>query len=160
MTSMDLSRHPGEWDESTIYADDLTVGDVYELGSHTVTAEELTTFASTWDPQFFHVDEEAARRGLFGGLIASGVHTMAVFQRLSVRGFWAHSATVAARGIRDVRFLSPMRPGTTLVGRLVIGEVVHRDPERSLVTVDGMLDEESGTAVLRMSLDAYLARRR
>jgi hypothetical protein len=53
-----------------------------------------------------------------------------------------------------------MRPGTTLVGRLVIGEVVHRDPERSLVTVDGMLDEESGTAVLRMSLDAYLARRR
>lgn len=158
--TVDLSRHPEVWDESTIYADDLSVGDVYDLGSHTVTTEELTDFASRWDPQFFHVDEDAARDGLFDGLIASGIHTMAVFQRLSVAGFWGRSATVAARGIREVRFLSPMRPDTTVVGRLEITGVQHRDTHRSLVSVSGTLhEEEGGAAVLALSLDAYLARR-
>ena len=157
---MDLSRHPEVWDESTIYADDLAVGDVYDLGSHTVTAEELTDFAARWDPQFFHVDEGAAERGLFGGLIASGIHTMAVFQRLSVAGFWGRSATVAARGIREVRFVTPMRPDTTLVGQLEITGVHHRDSHQSLVSVSGTLHEEwAGAVVLALSLDAYLARR-
>ena len=156
---MDLSRHPDKWDGSTLYADDLTVGEVFDLGSHTVTTEELVDFAAAWDPQFFHVDEEAATRGLFGGLIASGIHTMAVFQRLSVAGFWDRSATIAARGIREVRFLGPMRPGTTITGRLVIEEVRHRDAGRSLVTVSGTLDETTGKQVLAMTLEAYLARR-
>ncbi len=156
---MDINRHPDAWNESTIYADDLAVGDVFELGSHTVTGEELTSFAEAWDPQFFHVDEEAAERGLFGGLIASGIHTMAVFQRLSVAGFWSRTATIAARGIRDARFLSPMRPGTTLAGRIVIDEVRHRDADRSLVSVSGTLYDESGSGVLALTLDAYVARR-
>ena len=156
---MDLRRHPDNWDESTLYADDLKVGEVFDLGSHTVTTEELVDFADTWDPQFFHVDPAAADRGLFGGLIASGLHTMAVFQRLSVAAFWSRSATIAARGIREVRFLSPMRPETTITGRLVVEEVRHRDAGRSLVTVSGRLDETTGTQVLAMTLDAYLARR-
>lgn len=157
---MDLSRHPDVWDESTLYADDLTVGAVYDLGSYTVTAEEVTSFAERWDPQFFHVDEEAARRGLFDGLIASGIHTLAVFQRLSVAAFWSRSATVAARGIRDVRFLNPMRPGSTVAGRLVVEDVRPRDEHRSLVSVSGHLEDEGGRPVLSLSLDAYLARRR
>jgi acyl dehydratase len=156
---MDLSRHPDAWNESTMYADDLAVGDVFALGSHTVTTEEILAFAGEWDPQFFHVDAAAADRGLFGGLIASGIHTMAVFQRLSVAAFWSRTATIAARGIREVRFLSPMRPGTTLAGRVVVDEVSHRDADRSLVSVSGTLEEESGAAVLALSLDAYVARR-
>ena len=156
---MDLTRHPEAWNESTLYADDLTVGEVFPLGSHKVTAEELTSFAEAWDPQFFHVDAEAAERGLFGGLITSGIHTMAIFQRLSVAGFWSRCATIAARGIRDVRFVSPVRPDTTLVGRVAIKAVEHRGDARSLVTVAGTLEDDSGVAVLAMSLDAYLARR-
>jgi acyl dehydratase len=156
---MDLSRHPDVWDESTLYADDLAAGQVFALGSHTVSTAELTSFATTWDPQFFHVDPDAAENGLFDGLIASGIHTLAVFQRLSVAAFWGRAATVAARGIREVRFLRPMRPETTLVGRLTIEDVSHRDATRSLVSVSGRLDEESGGQVLSMSVDAYLARR-
>lgn len=156
---MDLGQRPDVWHDKILYADDLTPGDVFGLGPHHVTTEELTSFASAWDPQFFHVDEKAASRGPFGGLIASGIHTLAVFQRLSVTAFWGRSATIAARGMREVRFLSPVRPGTTLVGRLVVGEVRHRGSERSLVTVTGSLDEDTGTAVLTLSLDAYLARR-
>ena len=155
---MDLSRRPDVWTDETLFADDLTAGDVFELGSYTVSTDELTGFAEQWDPQFFHVDGDAADRGLFSGLIASGIHTMAVFQRLSVAGFWARSATIAARGIREVRFVRPVRPGSTLSGRLVVEDVQHRDG-RSLVTVNGTLAEEAGDAVLEMSVDAYLARR-
>ncbi len=126
---MDLSRHPDNWDGSTLYADDLTVGEVFDLGSHTVTTEELVDFAGTWDPQFFHVDEEAGdtravrrahrqRHPHDGGLPAP-----------VGGGFWYRSATIAARGIREVRFLSPMRPGTTITGRMVVEEVRHRDAD-------------------------------
>lgn len=155
---MDLSRRPDVWTDETLFADDLAPGDVFELGSYTVSPEELTDFAAQWDPQFFHVDRDAADRGLFGGLIASGIHTMAVFQRLSVAGFWGRSATIAARGIRDVSFVRPVRPGSTLSGRLVVEDVRHRDG-RSLVCVGGRLTEESGDSVLALTLDVYLARR-
>lgn len=156
---MDLTRHPEAWDASTLYADDLTPGDAYDLGSHTVTTEELVGFASVWDPQFFHVDKDAAAKGLFGGLIAGGVHTLSVFQRLSVLGFWERTATIAARGLRDVRFLRPVRPGTTLVGSLVVDEVQHRDATRSLVSVKGHLDDGEGHRFLSVTVDAYVARR-
>jgi acyl dehydratase len=156
---MDLSRRPDAWTSpETLYADDLEVGDVFELGSHTVTEQEILEFATDWDPQFFHVDAEAAARGLFGGLIASGIHTMGVFQKLSVDGFWGRAATIAARGMRDVRFVSPMRPATLLTGRLTVDEVRHRDAGRSLVTVSGVLGGPAGP-VLTLQLDAYLARR-
>jgi acyl dehydratase len=155
---MDLSRHPDAWTDETLYADDLKAGDVFELGSYTVTEQEIVEFASAWDPQFFHVDAQAAADGLFDGLIASGIHTMAVFQKLSVAGFWGRSATIAARGMRDVRFVRPMRPATFLTGRLTVDEVRHRDTGRSLVTVSGVLEGPAGP-VLTLQLDAYLARR-
>ena len=118
---------------ATLFADDPSPADAFDLGSHTVSVAELTQFAGQWDPQFFHVDAAAADRGMFGGLIASGILTMAVFQRLSVEGFWGRTATVAARGMRDVRFVRPVRPGASLAG--------------------------SGEPVLTMTVDAYLARR-
>jgi acyl dehydratase len=155
---MDLSRNPDAWTDETLYADDLKVGDVFDLGSHSVSEQEVVDFAADWDPQFFHVDADAAARGVFGGLIASGIHTMAVLQRLSVGGFWGRSATIAARGMREVRFVRPVRPGTELTGRLTVEEVRHRDDERSLVTVSAVLEEPAGP-VLTLTLDAYLARR-
>jgi acyl dehydratase len=155
---MDLSRHPDAWTDETLYADDLKVGDAFELGGCTVTEQEIVDFATAWDPQFFHVDADAAARGFFGGLIASGIHTMAVFQRLSVAGFWGRCATIAARGMREVRFVRPMRPGIEVAGKLTVAEIRHRDEERSLVTVSGVLGEPAGP-VLTLRLDAYLARR-
>lgn len=160
MAGPDTGRRPDAWTAETIFADDLGPGDVFELGSHPVSEDELTRFAGEWDPQFFHVDAAAAEQGMFGGLIASGIHTMAVFQRLSVEGFWGRAATIAARGIRDVRFLQPVRPAVTLTGRILVEEVGHRDEHRSLVTVAGSLRDGSGAAVLTMTVDAYLARRR
>lgn len=160
MNVLDLTTQPAGWNDSTLYADDLEVGGAYDLGTYTVSAEEIMGFAARWDPQFFHVDEDAADRGHFGGLVASGVHTMSVLQRLAVEGLWGRAATVAARGMREVRFLRPVRPGTTLQGSVVVDEVEHRDASRSLVSVSATLDDDAGRPVLAMVLDVYVARRR
>lgn len=143
----------------TRYADDLTVGEVVELGSHTVSEAELLDFATSWDPQDFHVDEAVAVHGYFGGLIASGVHTMAVFQRLSVLGAYRHWSVIGGRGLRDVRFLRPVRPGDTLTGTVTIDEIELDDRGRGLVTTSGELLDAEGRAVFRLLSEAYLRRR-
>lgn len=145
--------------EQSVYADDIIPGTSYDLGSHQVSADEIVGFATDWDPQLFHVDGDAAARGVFGGLIASGVHTLAVLQRLSVPTVYDRWATIAARGMREVRFRKPVRPGVRLTGRLVVEEVSPRDRHRALVTVGGRLDDESGEAVLDVLLDVYVARK-
>ncbi len=64
------------------YWEDFQVGDTAELGSHAITQEEIVAFARKFDPQPFHLDPAAARRSIFGGLIASGWHTCAIMMRL------------------------------------------------------------------------------
>jgi len=64
-------------------AEDMPVGVELDCGSYAVTEEEIVEFASHWDPQYFHIDRDAAEHSDFGGLIASGLHTAAIFQRLA-----------------------------------------------------------------------------
>jgi acyl dehydratase len=64
------------------YFEDFQPGQVFELGSRTVTADEIVAFGREFDPQPFHVDEDAAAASIFGGLIASGWHTGAMWMRL------------------------------------------------------------------------------
>ncbi len=61
------------------YGEDLAVGTVYQLGTHTVSEAEQLDFAAQWDPQDFHTDADAAAAGPFGGLIASGIHTLSIY---------------------------------------------------------------------------------
>lgn len=158
---VDLTRVPDAWDETTWFADDLTPGASYDLGPHLVDEAELVAFALQWDPQFFHVDRAAAERGAFGGLIASGMHTLSVFQRLAVPGFWGRLATIAARGMSDVRFLAPVRPGDRLDGVLEVRDVATLDAHRALVTVVGGLTrgDESRAPVLGVVVEVLVARR-
>ena len=86
-------------------AEDLAVGDVVTLGTHEVTDVEILEFARSWDPQWFHLDVDAAAAGPYGGLIASGLHTMAIYQRLYVDS--TQWAAIAGRGLPEVRFLRP-----------------------------------------------------
>jgi acyl dehydratase len=95
------------------YYEDLVEGVVEESGTRTVTREELIAFASRYDPQYFHADETAAKASFFGDVIASGIHTMAIWRQLD------HEI---ARDIKwicgvawdDVRFPKAVRPGDTL----------------------------------------------
>jgi acyl dehydratase len=86
-----------------------------------------------WDPLRFHVDEDVAQAGAFGGLIASGLHSMAILQRLAVLGLLQDWALIAGRLIANVQMTGPVRPGMTLRGTHRIDAVDPRGPHRSLI---------------------------
>jgi acyl dehydratase len=101
-----------------IYFDDIKVGDRRELGSYTFTADEIKRFARQFDPQPFHLDEEAAKQSHFGGLVASGWHTASVFMKLQSRMINQIGAEVSkagpSPGYRNLRWPKPVFAGDTL----------------------------------------------
>jgi acyl dehydratase len=141
-----------------LYAEDLRVGEVIDLGSSTLSHDQIVAFAREWDPQPFHVDDTAAAAGFFGEVIASGLQTMGVFQRLFVDGALKDWEVIAGRRIRDVELTLAVRAGMTLHATVEILEITPIDAQRSLVTKVGTLDHE-GRPVLRMETDAYVRRR-
>jgi acyl dehydratase len=114
------------------YYEDLEVGDVVEHGSKTVTKEEILEFAEEFDPQPFHLDEEAAEDSVFGGLAASGWHTASICMRLLVDGVLSEQASQGAAGVDELRWKRPVRPGDTLSIEVeVLSKEPHpRDPTR------------------------------
>ena len=138
-------------------AEDLVAGSVHDLGSYDVGLEEILQFAAHWDPQVFHVDRAAAESGFFGGVIASGVHTVAIYQRLSVLGAYRHWAVIAGRRVTS-EFPAPVRPGT-LTGSLTIQQVTPTRTDRSLVTTRGALTGPDDEIVLLITVEAYVRRR-
>lgn len=144
-----------------VHADDLTPGQVMQLGSHTVSESEIIDFATRWDPQFFHVDpQRAAAESQFGGLIASGLHTLSVYQRLWVDSRTQPWRVIAGATMSDVAFLRPVRPGDVLTGRAVIDDVrLERDKKRGLVDFAGELTNQHDKRVLRLTVSAYLEAR-
>lgn len=143
---------------SPLFAEDLVIGTVIDLGDYTMNYEEIIDFAQKWDPQSFHTDDVAARSGQFGGIIASGLHTLSVFHRLAVLGAYDQWAIVAGRSLREVQMPRPVRPGMTLRGKLTIQSVDFNRPHRALVTKLGQLTHQ-GEPVLTLATDTYLRRR-
>ena len=99
------------------YWEDFHAGDEAVHGSHEMTADEIVAFAREFDPQPFHTDPEAAADGPFGGLIASGWHTAAIYMGLFVRNVLLDSASMGSPGVEELRWLVPVRPGDVLTGR-------------------------------------------
>jgi acyl dehydratase len=141
------------------YADDLRIGRVYPLGSYVVSEDELVDFARQWDPQSFHVDAAAAASGAFGGLIASGIHTLAIFQRLAVQGAFADWQVIAGRRLVDVEFRRPVRPGDTLTGSMTIDDIVVDDRGRALVTAAAALVDQDERTVLTTVIEVLVRAR-
>lgn len=111
------------------YWEDFEVGETADLGSCSLTEEQIMAFARKYDPQPFHVDPEAARRSIFGGLIASGWHTCALMMRLSVEAAQREqAAATGSPGIDSCRWLKPVRPGDVLTGAT---EILETWPSRT-----------------------------
>ena len=98
--------------EIKYYWEDLVPGTMRELGSVTPTAEQTIAFARQFDPQPFHLDEEAAKASLFGGLSASGWHTCAMAMRLMVDNFLLESSSLGSPGLENIKWLKPVHPAT------------------------------------------------
>lgn len=143
------------------YFEDFRPGQTVELGNRTVTEEEIVAFARQWDPQPFHTDAEAARDSVFGGLIASGWHTGAMWMRLYVDSLLGSSASQGSPGVEELRWLAPVRPGDTLTGRLEVLEAVPsaRRPDRGTVRIRAEMVNQDGVTVMSMTSRGHFGRR-
>lgn len=142
----------------TVFADDLAVGDRVELGEHLVERAELLEFAGRWDNQWFHTDEAAAEQGHFGDVIASGIHTLAILQRLTVEAVYNEWAVVAGKSLDNVGFLEAVRPGDSLTGSVEVAEIKLGET-RGRVTMRSVLVNQHGTPALSSDLTIVMFRR-
>ena len=143
------------------YWEDFAVGDVTDVGPVTVRAEEIVEFASRYDPQPFHVDEEAAKASPFGGLIASGWHTTALFMGMFVPAVLLDSASLGSPGVEEIRWTAPVRPGDTLSGRSTVTEVrpSSTNARRGTVFTTNEVFNQDGVLVLTLKARGFFARR-
>jgi acyl dehydratase len=114
--------------------EDYPAGAVFELGTFSVSAEEIMAFARQYDPQPMHTDPELAARGPFGGVIASGWHTIGLMMRLFVEHFLPANG-LPAPGIDELRWTRPVRPGDTLRVRVTVTDArrSRSKPDRGLL---------------------------
>lgn len=108
--------------QSTWYWEDFREGEVRDFGEKHVSREEVVRFASEFDPQPFHLDDEAAQRSMFKGLAASGWHTAAMAMRMMCDGYLLRAASLGSPGIEHMKWRVPVRPGDTLRLRLTVLE--------------------------------------
>lgn len=121
-----------------LYLDDLKVGDIARFGRYEVTREEVIEFASKYDPQSFHLDDEAATKGLFGKIAASGWHTAGMTMRMQVE-HWQEigldKASLGGAGMDDIRWTQPVFPGDVLSCETEVLEIMpsRSKPDRGMV---------------------------
>jgi acyl dehydratase len=132
------------------YFEDFTPGQVIELGSHTITRDEIIAFAKQFDPQPFHLDDEAAKKTIYGGLIASGWHTGAISMRLLYDGLVKDTVSLGSPGVDELRWVKPVRPGDTLSVRLTVLECVpsRSKPDRGIVRSTIEMRNQHGEVVV------------
>lgn len=143
------------------YFESVTAGAVLELGSRTVSEEEILAFAREFDPQPFHIDPEAAADSIFGGIIASGWHTCSLTMRLMVDSFLSRAASLGSPGVEQIRWLRPVRPGDTISARLVVLEVrpSQSKPDRGSIKMRTEVTNQAGELVMTMESTGLVGRR-
>lgn len=135
-----------------MYWEDLPEGTELELGSREVPREEIVEFASRYDPQPFHIDEEAAKDSIYGGLIASGWHTCAMTMRMVCDGLLRRAASLGSPGVDSIRWLRPVRPGDRLRTRMTVLEAraSRSKPDRGIVKSLWEVHNQSDELVMTM----------
>jgi len=144
----------------TQYFEDIQVDRRTERGRYTVSADEITEFATKYDPQPFHIEEEVAESS-HGELIASGLQTLCIANKAVVDAFRRDIASVAGLGIEDLRWKTPVRPGNTLTIHQTIEDkrISETDPSTGVVSERVTVTNDRGDLVLQYN-NAYLVERR
>jgi len=134
------------------YFEDYIPGAVFEYGEIRVDEAEIIEFARRFDPQEMHIDPEAAARGRFGGLIASGWHTAAMMMRLVAENFLPKKASLGSPGIDELRWLRPVRPGDVLRLRVTVLEATRSRsrPDRGVVRTFMKVLNQDGEVVMSL----------
>jgi acyl dehydratase len=143
------------------YFEDYRSGEVAEFGSHVVTEEEVIDFARRYDPQPFHVDADAARHSIYGGLIASGWMTAAVAMKLLVEHYVSPLSSMGSPGIDELRWLKPVRPGDRLRLRVTVLEARRSQskPDRGMIQfLQEMINQDDETVMTIRGWGMYRCR--
>jgi len=154
------------------YLEDVRVGDKTQLGRHTFAAEDIKSFARRFDPQPFHVDEQAAARSHFGALVASGWHTGSVCIRLIVQSRLREEEAMRARGepagstgpspgFRELKWLKPVYAGDTITyaSEIIETRPVRSRPDKGLVFALNTGTNQAGELVISFISCLFVDRR-
>ncbi len=154
------------------YFEDMKIGDRRELGSFTFTPENIKAFAAKFDPQPFHLDEEAGRNSVFGGLAASGWHVAAVWMKLTVANFKREAEARAARGeapiapgpspgFDDLKWIKPVLAGDTLTYETEVSSLRLLDsrPQWGLAGFDNIGINQRGELAFSFKGKVFMPRR-
>jgi acyl dehydratase len=122
---------------SLLHYEDFALGESRDFGRYEVTAEEIMQYAREFDSQPFHLDEEAGRASILGGLCASGWHTGAMLMRMMVDGYLGASASMGSPGLSELKWLKPVFPGDTLTARFTVlaKRISARNPHMGIITM-------------------------
>lgn len=144
-----------------LYLEDFVAGLTFRTAGVTITEAQIIDFALRFDPQPFHVDVEAAGQSLFGGLVASGFHTMSLTFRLFADTRALVAASLGSPGIDEVRWLKPVRPGDTLsaVVEVLDSRPSTSKPDRGIATLRYTASNQRGEPVFSMVATQFLRRR-
>jgi acyl dehydratase len=131
------------------FFEDYIPGSISTFGTITVKDEEIIEFATRYDPQVFHTDPSAARKTVYGGLVASGWHTAAMAMRLLVEHYLSPSSSMGSPGVDELRWLKPVRPGDRLSVRVTIAEArrSRSKPDRGIVRTNVEVLNQDATVV-------------
>jgi len=143
------------------YLEDFAPGQKYSTGTFRVTPEDIKEFAARFDPQPFHLDDEAARNSLFGGLAASGWHTAAITMKLLVEGELAPAGGIIGSGFDEFRWPRPVRPGDVLrvESEIVEVRVSKTRPRQGMIKVRTTTYNQDGEEVQVFVGNLVVARR-
>lgn len=144
-----------------LYWEDFEVGGELRFGDHVVTEKEVVAFGQAFDPQPFHIDEDAAAQSPFGGLIASGWQTGGLCMRMMVDHILSQSASLGSPGLESLRWKQPVRPGDTLsVHSIVLDRRASRSkPDMGLVKSQFDVYNQNGEVVMEMVSQVMFGRR-
>jgi len=143
------------------YFEDYEVGQEFKLGSYTMVEQEMLDFARQFDPQSFHLDAERAKDSIFGGLIASGWHTAAIYMRLMVTSFINETSSQGSPGVDELRWLVPVRVNDTLSGSFQVLECIPSRSRPTIGIIKGKCElvNQKGEIVLRILSSGFFDRR-
>lgn len=145
-----------------IFYEDVTVGDTASFGSYTVTKEEVINFASQYDPQPFHLNEEFAKQSVFGGLCASGWHTAAMMMAMTVKELMQQGmASMGSPGIDELRWVKPVMVGDVLRVEQEITEKRESEsrPNMGLLKIKTQVINDKDVTVMTLTANMMIMRR-
>ena len=145
----------------TLTFEDFKPGRFGSFGPYHVTREEILAFAAEFDPQPMHLDEEAAKRSMLGGLAGSGWHLCSIMMRMMFDGFIGRTASQGSPGVSELRWMAPLRPGDDLMldVEIVDARVSKSRPATGIVTVRNSARNAKGQVLCEMTSPLMVARR-